>query len=320
MKVPQLQFPNAFVFFWFAFMMLLTIFPARMLAATSKLSGAPAALAYGDVELGQTKTLVTKLTNGGSSAITVTSAGTNNGQFATSGLKLPKVIAAGATLNVSVIFTPSKTGSDDATLKIVSSAKNPTVTIALSGTGTAAKAKLAITPGTLNFGSVAVGTTSTLTVGLTASGGSVDLSSIKSNSSAFAAPGVQLPLTIPNGKEMLVNVTFTPKKDGSASGTMTFTSDASDSPTSESLSGTGTAPYVSLTWIASQSPDIVGYNIYRSNTKGGVGTKINSTLDRHTDYDDSTVVSGKTYYYSSTAVNSSGQESRQSEQAKAVVP
>ena len=39
-----------------------------------------------------------------------------------------------------------------------------------------------------------------------------------------------------------MNVSFTPKTDGSASGTLTFMSDASDSKALEGLSGIGTSP------------------------------------------------------------------------------
>jgi fibronectin type 3 domain-containing protein len=47
---------------------------------------------------------------------------------------------------------------------------------------------------------------------------------------------------------------------------------------------------------------------------------INSSLDGTTAYTDSTVVSGQTYYYVATALNSDSQESGYSNQAQAVVP
>ena len=48
-------------------------------------------------------------------------------------------------------------------------------------------------------------------------------------------------------------------------------------------------------------------------------TKIKS-MNPDTDYSDATVASGATYYYATTAVNSSGQESVYSNKVKAVVP
>ena len=77
---------------------------------------------------------------------------------------------------------------------------------------------------------------------------------------------------------------------------------------------------VALSWNASTSQDVIGYNAYRSTTSGGPYTKLNSTLISSTSYIDQPVQSGYTYYYVTTAVNSQGQESVYSNQAAAVIP
>jgi hypothetical protein len=77
---------------------------------------------------------------------------------------------------------------------------------------------------------------------------------------------------------------------------------------------------VSLNWTASTSPNITGYNIYRATESGGPYTKVNASLDAGTSYADKTVSSGGTYYYVTTAVNSSSVESGYSNQAEAEVP
>jgi fibronectin type 3 domain-containing protein len=77
---------------------------------------------------------------------------------------------------------------------------------------------------------------------------------------------------------------------------------------------------VSLSWTASISPGIAGYNAYRSTSSGGPYTKLNSSLISNTNYADQTVQSGFTYYYVTTAVNSQGQESVYSNEASATVP
>jgi len=87
------------------------------------------------------------------------------------------------------------------------------------------------------------------------------------------------------------------------------------------MTGTGKAASqhtVDLTWTA--AADAVGYNIYRGTVSGGPYTMINSSLDGTTAYTDSTVVSGQTYYYVATAVNSKSEESGYSNQATAVIP
>jgi fibronectin type 3 domain-containing protein len=87
------------------------------------------------------------------------------------------------------------------------------------------------------------------------------------------------------------------------------------------MTGTGTAATqhtVDLTWTP--STDVAGYNIYRGTVSGGPYTMINSSLDSTTNYSDSTVVSGTTYYYVATAVNTESQESAYSNQVTAIIP
>src|SRR5262249_58131319 len=118
-------------------------------------------------------------------------------------------------------------------------------------------------------------------------------------------------------------VKFTPQASGAASANLTFASNASNGPTVQSLAGNGTAPVqhsVALTWTASTSSNVVGYNIYRGNVSGGPYNKINAALNPSTNYTDSTVVSGQTYYYVVTAVDTSANESSYSNEVQAVIP
>jgi hypothetical protein len=78
---------------------------------------------------------------------------------------------------------------------------------------------------------------------------------------------------------------------------------------------------VDLSWNASTSEDIVGYNIYRGQVVSGPYSKVNTGgLVASTRYSDTSVASGMTYYYVATVVNSSGQESAHSNQAPATIP
>ena len=77
---------------------------------------------------------------------------------------------------------------------------------------------------------------------------------------------------------------------------------------------------VMLSWTASGSPGIAGYNAYRSTTSGGPYTKVNSGLISSTNYNDTAVQNGYTYYYVTTAVNNQGMESSYSNESSAYVP
>jgi hypothetical protein len=77
---------------------------------------------------------------------------------------------------------------------------------------------------------------------------------------------------------------------------------------------------VTLSWNASTSANIKGYNVYRATVAGGSYAKLNPSLLTGRVYIDSGVSSGRIYYYVTTSVNSSNVESGYSNQAAAVVP
>jgi hypothetical protein len=77
---------------------------------------------------------------------------------------------------------------------------------------------------------------------------------------------------------------------------------------------------VVLSWNASPSIDVVGYNVYRGLNSGGPYSRINSSIANGTTYTDSAVASGTTYYYVVTSVNGNGEESIYSNEASATVP
>ena len=68
---------------------------------------------------------------------------------------------------------------------------------------------------------------------------------------------------------------------------------------------------VALSWNASTSQNIVGYNVYRAVYSASCGSfsKINSLLNTTMLYTDSNVVDGTSYCYATTAVNTSNEES-----------
>ncbi len=86
------------------------------------------------------------------------------------------------------------------------------------------------------------------------------------------------------------------------------------------VTGTAAPHSVSLSWTASTSTGVVGYNIYRGATSGGPYTKLTASPVAGLAYTDSSVLAGQTYYYVATAVDSSNNESAYSSQASAIVP
>ena len=274
----------------------------------------PASLSFGSVGVGGSATLSVVLTNARSHKETLTAFQPVGSEFSVSGPTLPVTLNVGQSVTLSITFTPSAVGLAGGSVFVL----GPSLNIPLTGTGSTI-GQLSIAPGSLSFGSVEVGTKTTQSSAMTAVGGSVTVSSASSNSSQFSITGASFPLTISAGQSVPFTVTFTPQSMGAASGSLSFASSGSTSRTVESVAGTGTGPSVSLSWIPSTS-EVSGYYVYRGTSSKGPYSRLNATPDASTSFVDAAVASGQTYYYVTTAVNSSGQESIGSNQAQAQVP
>lgn len=100
---------------------------------------------------------------------------------------------------------------------------------------------------------------------------------------------------------------------------ITATSQANGT-TSSSATAVISQPHsVALTWLPSTSTNIAYYNVYRGTILGGPYSVIKTGVTS-TAYTDSNVQSGATYYYVTTAVDTTGVESGQSAAAQAVIP
>jgi hypothetical protein len=219
--------------------------------------------------------------------------------------------------------TPAATTTDNGsqfTVTVRNSAGR--VTSAAATLTVTAPGKLSPSSSSLNFGSVNVGTSSPLSATLTNSGGaSVTVASVSLSGAGFNASGVSAGQIIAAGQTATLNATFAPAAAGSVTGSVTIVSNASNSPATISLSGTGVAVRHSatLSWTASTSV-VIGYNVYRSTASGGPFTKLTASVISATSYSDISVQAGQIYYYVATAVDSSNVESVFSNEVSAAIP
>jgi hypothetical protein len=286
------------------------------------LSANPTSLSFGSVATGSSQTLSETLTNSGGSALVISQITSNGLGFSFSGVTPPITLNPGQNFTFSAKFAPTTAGSSTGAISITSNASNPSLSLALSGSGVT-NGLLTVSPATVSFGSVTVGNSVSQTGTLMASNSPVTISSIWANSSEFTVSGISVPTTIAAGTTATFNVVFAPQSSGTASASLGFVSNASNTPTLQAISGTGVAPLqhsVALTWNPSTSSNVVGYNLYRGSVSGGPYTKLNSGLDPGTSDTDNGVQSGQTYYYVVTAVDSSGRESLFSNQVQATIP
>jgi hypothetical protein len=280
------------------------------------LSLSSSSLNFGSVTAGSSKALSVSATNSGTSSITISSASVSTQYFSVTSPTLPVSIGVGQSATLTFDFTPNAAGSFTASAGISSNASNAQASISLSGTGTSSTAagQLMVTPSSFNLGNVVAGTSGSASGTLSASGAGVTLTAASTNNTQFTISGLALPTTIAAGQSTSFKLTFSPTVAGTASATLSIISNAQAPTTTAAIMGTGTpAPVhtVSLSWNASTSSNIAGYNIYRAGYTASCGSysMINSVLDTTTLYTDSNVIDGTAYCYATTAVNTSGQES-----------
>jgi hypothetical protein len=258
-----------------------------------QLSATPASLSFGSVNVGSTSAPQTvTLSNAGAASVTISQATVTGTGFSISGLSLPLAVAGGKGTSFSVTFAPTKAGSATGSISVLSNASNSPASVTLSGTGNGAQ--LAATPTSTNFGHVLVGNNGVLPVTLQNTGtSSLTISQANVAGAGFSISGPSIPLTLTTGQSTSFSVTFAPTATGSVTGSISLLSSALNSPTSESLSGTGVNSHSTiLSWTASTSTNVAGYNIYCATVSGGPYTELNPSLVSGTSYTDNTPQAG----------------------------
>ena len=184
-------------------------------------------------------------------------------------------------------------------------------------------ASVAAAPASMSFDTVVVGSSGSRSLTLTNTGNSgVTVSAVNVSDSALSVHGLTLPNVIAAGASTTASITFAPQVAMTLTGSVSFVSNATNSPAVVAVSGSGVTPIphsVDLSWIASSST-VAGYNVYRSTQPGSGYQLINTSLVTGTTYTDSTVQSGQTYFYVVTALDANNTESAFSNQASAPIP
>jgi YVTN family beta-propeller protein len=236
-------------------------FLAMPLSASAVTLSAPS-ITFGSELLGSTSSsLSVKLTSSGTASLTISSitiTGTNPGDFAlaTTGTSCPYTggsVAVNATCTIDVTFTPTAAGTRTGTVTINDNASSSPQSVGLTGTGVAPAPVAGVSPSSLPFTSQLVGTpssslpvtlsnTGTAALAITSIGVSGNFSESDNCNGSVATSG-----------SCTINVTFTPMATGSLTGTLTITDNASTSPQTVSLTGTGIAP------IAGVSPGSLSF-------------------------------------------------------------
>lgn len=194
---------------------------------------------------------VLTLTNTGALAVSVNSIGIS-GQAAdfTQTHTCGSTLAPSASCFISVIFTPTSIGPHSASLMITDDAVGSPQSIALSGVGVVPGVNATLGLSTLNFSVQPLGVVSTQSVSL-GNYGTLSLAI-----SGIGIKGVDVAdfdqtntcgTSLPSGATCEINVAFKPSQIGPRIAMLSISDNASGSPQTASLSGTGTAVELSPT-------------------------------------------------------------------------
>jgi hypothetical protein len=155
-------------------------------------------------------------------------------------------LAPGASCTIHGHLAPTSTGSKPASVVITDSASNSPQTISLSGTGVTAPAAVSLSATSLDFGSESDGlTTASQQVTLTNTGSatltfsSIVLTGANTSQYDFAN---SCGTSLAGGHFCYIHGHFSPTQTGSLPASIVITDNASDSPQTIAISGTGLAP------------------------------------------------------------------------------
>jgi uncharacterized repeat protein (TIGR01451 family) len=198
------------------------------------------------------------VTNAGTTSLTVRDV-TASGDFAADATACTaQPVPAGQACVINVTFSPTVTGSRSGTLNITSNAASSPDTVALTGTGVAPI--ISVTPGSLAFGTVPIGTVSSpqnVTVTNSGTSGLHVTGATVSGPFAIAADGCSGGSAIAPGDSCQIGVQFAPASTGPASGTLTIKSDGGTA--TVALSGSG-SPSADLNASIGAAPNPVHRN------------------------------------------------------------
>ena len=213
---------------------------------TLSLTVNPQSVSFGNVPVGTSGSQTISLLNSGNGPVNVSKATMAGNSFGMSGLALPMTLGPGQSTAFTVSFAPAGAGSASGNISVVSDAANPVSTVALNGMGV--QPQISVAPGSVSFGTVTVGQTTSQTVTLTNTGGAnLNITQFSGLGTGFSVNGLALPLTLAPGKSTAFTVGFTPASGASFSSSLTLVSNAPTSPTAIPLSGTGLAQVLQLT-------------------------------------------------------------------------
>jgi len=208
-----------------------------LLASVGAVQLSPGSLTFGSQLVGTSSaSQPVTLTNPGAATLTISSIAAS-GDFSQIN-NCGSSQAGGAHCTLNVTFKPAGTGTRNGTLTVTDNASNSPQSTSLTGTGIAPAVSLSTS--SLTFAGQLVGTTSSSKPVTLTNTGTATLSVQNIATSGDFTQTNNCGSSVNMGSQCTINVTFKPAAGGARNGSLTITDNASGSPQSVTLSGTGT--------------------------------------------------------------------------------
>jgi hypothetical protein len=215
--------------------------------SASQLSLSTSSLRFGNVLVDGTSTQAVTLKNSGTSDVNISQLAVSGVGFSVSGVAAPVTLPAGQSMALQATFAPTSAGAANGSVTITSDALTANSNVSLSGTGMTASYTMSLTPGSVSFGNLNVGSSGTQTVQLANTGNSsLTVSQITASGSGVSVSGLAAPVTVAPSQSVPVTVTFAPTTSGAVAGSVTVTNSQGINAVA-AVTGTGVQAGISVT-------------------------------------------------------------------------
>lgn len=215
----------------------------------------PNALNFGSVTVnsnGSTGTIV--VTNNSRQVTSIQQVASSLPEFVVIAPAMPINLGPRTSTSIQVIFKPDSALTFNGTIVITPGRKGGSpISVGVSGVGTSANTALtqtllpSLSASSLNFGSLLVGSSASQSFTLTNTGtGSLNVSQIVATGVGFTVSGFPGAFTLAAGQSLPLTANFSPAGVGAAVGSISVVSNATNSPLTISLSGTGVQPQIAV--------------------------------------------------------------------------
>lgn len=203
----------------------------------------PNAISFGNVGVGSSANQTVIVSNHSAVAVTLTNVSATGVGFSVAGFPGTAILRTGQTIKLTAVFKPKSLGEQSGSISVTMARQPAPVTATLTGTGSTSK--LSMTPSTVDFGNVSVGSPTSQTLKLTNEGSeSVEIKSASASGTGFSMSGLNTPQALTPNQSVIFIAKFDPTSAGSKTGAISVT--VGGGTEAVSLSGVGVSSSVGL--------------------------------------------------------------------------